>query len=99
MIEIVSSEIAATSDPPLTIESPHATPAEAVAAALGVDPRAGLTSDEASRRASLAGPNELEPSPRTPLPPGRPSLGALVTDEDARPSALFRRFNEPARTT
>jgi len=68
MIAIVSSALAVPPADPLVIDSPHATPAEAVAAALGVDPRAGLTSDEASRRATLAGPNELEPSPRTPLP-------------------------------
>ena len=68
MIETVTPAIPPTWSAPDTVVSPHAMPAEAVAAALGVDPSAGLSSDEARRRASLAGPNELEPSPRTPLP-------------------------------
>ena len=68
MIEIVSPDVAAIPSGQLIVESPHATPAGAVAAALGVDPRAGLTSDEARRRATLVGPNELDPSPHTSLP-------------------------------
>ena len=46
----------------------HALDAEEVAASLGVDRAIGLSEEEAARRALTAGPNDLEPSPRTALP-------------------------------
>jgi Ca2+-transporting ATPase len=50
--------------PTLTVRDPHALPGEAVAAALAVDPAAGLAPAEVLRRAAEAGPNELEPHDR-----------------------------------
>ncbi len=46
----------------------YALDADVVAASLGVDRATGLSQEEAARRALAAGPNELEPSPRTALP-------------------------------
>jgi Ca2+-transporting ATPase len=68
--------IAATTTSPNAIEAAHAIAAEDVATSLDVDPRVGLTSGEAQRRAAVSGPNELEPSPRTPLP--RLVVGAIT---------------------
>jgi Ca2+-transporting ATPase len=45
----------------------HADTATAIAADLRVDPSAGLTTDEAERRARESGPNALETSKREPL--------------------------------
>jgi plasma-membrane proton-efflux P-type ATPase len=42
-------------------------PAAAAAAALGVDPRTGLTSAEAARRLAQHGPNEIADEPRHPI--------------------------------
>ncbi|GAA3121484.1 cation-transporting P-type ATPase [Planomonospora alba] len=44
----------------------HALPASDVAAGLGVDPRAGLSSQEAARRLAEHGPNQLAETPREP---------------------------------
>ena len=47
---------------------PHALTADAVAASLETDPRAGLAADEAARRLAVDGPNELDPEPPASLP-------------------------------
>ena len=53
----------ATPDP---LTAAHAAPAREVAAALGVDPAAGLSAGEVARRRSAHGPNELPEAPRDP---------------------------------
>jgi Ca2+-transporting ATPase len=68
--------IAETTSSPSAIEAAHAIAAEAVATFLNVDPRVGLTAEDARQRAVVAGPNQLEPSPRTPLP--RLVVGAIT---------------------
>jgi Ca2+-transporting ATPase len=45
----------------------HLDPGEEVSAALAVDPRRGLSGEEAARRADVFGPNELEEGARRPL--------------------------------
>ncbi len=45
---------------------PHHLPAADVLAALGTDPRTGLSTDEARRRLAIYGPNELAAAPPTP---------------------------------
>jgi Ca2+-transporting ATPase len=52
---------------PTVTTPPHALAAEAVAAALGVDPDRGLTPDDVARRAAAAGPNALEEARRDPV--------------------------------
>jgi len=44
----------------------HAAPADEVARELGVDPRVGLSADEAARRRQRYGPNRLDERPREP---------------------------------
>lgn len=56
-----------TSALPETDRQPWATPPEAVARALDVDPAQGLTGDEAARRLAEHGPNEVAQEERTSL--------------------------------
>lgn len=46
---------------------PHTVPASKVTAALEVDPKIGLSEDEAARRLAIYGPNRLKP-------PAKPSM-------------------------
>ena len=63
----VSAAVARPGPEEPALEAPWAAPPEAVAAALGVDPRSGLSSAEAAARLERHGPNELETGPtRTP---------------------------------
>ena len=59
----MSSTSLATPDP---LTAAHAAPAVEVAAALGVDPAVGLSTDEVARRRAAHGPNELPEAPRDP---------------------------------
>jgi P-type Ca2+ transporter type 2C len=61
---------------------PHATPAPAIAAALGVDPRSGLSADEVRARLARTGPNEYEAR-------RRPSLAAMLWDAVTEPFVLL----------
>lgn len=49
---------------PILPADPHALTAEAIAAALDVEPARGLARDDVATRAAAAGPNELEPAKR-----------------------------------
>jgi Ca2+-transporting ATPase len=50
---------------PTPVMDPQTLPADAVAAALGVEPSRGLARTEVTARAAAAGPNELEPPKRS----------------------------------
>jgi Ca2+-transporting ATPase len=50
---------------PTPVTDPQTLPADAVAAALGVEPSRGLARTEVTARAAAAGPNELEPPRRS----------------------------------
>ena len=67
---------------PRRIADPHASPADAIARALAVDPASGLATSEAARRAGQAGPNELEPA-------RRPGAWHMVVDAATEPFVLL----------
>jgi P-type Ca2+ transporter type 2C len=60
----------------------HGQPAADVARSLGVDRAVGLSGPEVARRAAEAGPNELEPAPRT-------SLGKLILEAATEPFIIL----------
>jgi P-type Ca2+ transporter type 2C len=72
----------ATPAPDLQIRDAHARTPQEVAAALDVDPSAGLAEDEAARRAAIAGPNALEAT-------ASPSLWRIVLDAATEPFVLL----------
>ena len=68
--------------PPGSIVDAHAQPAAQVAAALGVDPSAGLDSGIAEQRLALSGPNTLQEV-------RRPTLARIVWDSFTEPFILL----------